>query len=395
MRRVTIQSELSALADFILSHKNEIINRFIEEVDLNPDIHPKGGLIYTYKQLVGHLPMIIETLSNVLQREQGDEMKLGESGASAIHGYIRWQQGFKLDELIGELSILGRLVLVDYLAMFAQRNPGFSGQVETIVRKIITILFANIMLSSVRQYVEETNLILQRTNEELRRVDESRLLFTRTVAHELTNLLNGIQGPAQLLEMGLDEATRQMMISMMRRNATDMKMLLQQLLDYSAMLAGHEQIQEASFEPQSLLDELISTFKPMADAKGLQFAAENESDLAVIVSDRLKIKQIASNLLSNAIKYTGKGRVSISFRLVDHERWAMIVKDTGVGIESHEIGRAFEEFQRIEPRANIRGTGLGLAITKRLVELLGGHIKVQSEVNRGSRFEVIFPLKKM
>ena len=84
-----------------------------------------------------------------------------------------------------------------------------------------------------------------------------------------------------------------------------------------------------------------------------------------------------------------------SFRPVDPERWAMIVKDTGVGIESHEIGRAFEEFQRIEPREDIRGTGLGLAITKRLVELLGGHIKVQSEVNRGSRFEVIFPLKKM
>jgi signal transduction histidine kinase len=266
MQRVTIQSELSALADFILSHKNEIINRFIEEVDLNPDIHPKGGLTYTYKQLVGHLPMIIEALSTVLQREQGDEMKLGENGASAIHGYIRWQQGFKLDELIGELSILGRLVLVDYLAMFAQRNPGFSGQAETIVRKIITILFANIMLSSVRQYVEESNLILQRTNEELRRVDESRLLFTRTVAHELTNLLNGIQGPVQLLEMSLDEATRQKMISMMRRNATDMKMLLQQLLDYSAMLAGHEQIQEASFEPQSLLDELISTFLKVTGA---------------------------------------------------------------------------------------------------------------------------------
>jgi len=110
-----------------------------------------------------------------------------------------------------------------------------------------------------------------------------------------------------------------------------------------------------------------------------------------VVSDRLQVKQSSGNLVTNAIKYTKAGSVTLSMRAAG-PAWQIIVEDTGVGIRAEDLKRVFTEFERVGFTAEIRGTGLGLAITQSLVELLHGRIEVESEVGKGSRFQVTLPL---
>ncbi|RYD81913.1 MAG: ATP-binding protein, partial [Verrucomicrobiaceae bacterium] len=142
---------------------------------------------------------------------------------------------------------------------------------------------------------------------------------------------------------------------------------------------------------QMLFEEVLYGYEPLAEAKRLHLEGSCDAALGNLISDELKIKQIASNLVSNALKYTVQGSVRLSFRTVDPHRWMIEVEDTGPGIPPHELERIFQEFHRVKETAHQQGTGLGLAITKRLVDLLGGQIRVESAVGMGSRFEVLLP----
>ena len=140
-----------------------------------------------------------------------------------------------------------------------------------------------------------------------------------------------------------------------------------------------------------LVDELVAHFQPAAELRSLAFEADYDPSLELVVGDPTKLRQISYNLLSNALKYTERGRVVLSVRAVDADRWALIVEDTGPGIAPEECGQIFSEYHRAADTAHLEGTGLGLSIVKRLVDLLRGEIHLESQLGRGSRFEVILP----
>jgi signal transduction histidine kinase len=142
---------------------------------------------------------------------------------------------------------------------------------------------------------------------------------------------------------------------------------------------------------RELCDELDTAYGTLAETMGLELKTECDPSLVTVESQRTKLVQIAANLLTNALKYTVEGRVHFWVRAVDETHWSLGVEDTGAGMAPQELERLFTEFHRAEKTAHLQGTGLGLAIVKRLVDLLGGEICVHSEVDKGSRFEVIFP----
>jgi signal transduction histidine kinase len=143
------------------------------------------------------------------------------------------------------------------------------------------------------------------------------------------------------------------------------------------------------------LDEVVQHVRGLAESKGLKMERNLDSGLPETVSgDPGRLKQIAINLLSNAIKFTEKGEVRIGVAKHARDAWRIEVTDTGPGIPSHLLETVFQEFRQVDSTTTRQhgGTGLGLAIVRRLALLMGGTVRVRSQVGEGSTFTVFLPL---
>ncbi|MEP6672981.1 MAG: HAMP domain-containing sensor histidine kinase [Chthoniobacter sp.] len=222
-------------------------------------------------------------------------------------------------------------------------------------------------------------------------MDASRFQLLRTAAHELRNLLNCAQLEIQGLSEQNDEASRAELLPVLARNLHQMNEILTDLLDFSMQAAGRRTLRIALLSSTEFVEELLLAFRTPATAKGLALTGECDLALCNLATDGTKLKQIAVNLLSNAIKYTDRGQVRFWLRAQGEFLWVFGVEDSGPGFDAQVRAQLFDEFYRAQQTADREGTGLGLPIVKRLVEMLGGRIRIESEPGRGSRFEVILP----
>jgi signal transduction histidine kinase len=155
---------------------------------------------------------------------------------------------------------------------------------------------------------------------------------------------------------------------------------------------------ELNPEPFALaqaIEEVCAVAKPLAQKKAMQIALHVASELGKVTLDQQKFKQVLYNLVSNAVKFTDEGgQVKILAEPMGADRFTLAVTDTGIGIKPEDTQRLFQEFEQMESGAARRyaGTGLGLALTRKMVELQGGVITVQSELGKGSTFTVVLPL---
>jgi signal transduction histidine kinase len=200
------------------------------------------------------------------------------------------------------------------------------------------------------------------------------------------NLLDGVTGPLTSKQssymIGIKESTERL------------ERLINDLLDLSVIEAGKASLKPTSFSMMSLLREVTETLKPMAEEKqiSLEFGSTNGHSLAW--ADRDKVTQVLTNLIGNAVKFTpnlGKVSMVVNSR---KDAWLQVsITDTGPGIPPEEAGKIFDEFyQMSQPgRDKSKGVGLGLAISKKLVEMHGGKIGVESVVGRGSSFSFTIP----
>jgi signal transduction histidine kinase len=394
-------------ADYLYCRREEITTAWLSAIRSNPHIPSAHEL--TRKQLTDHLPRLYEELCEYLKREPEAEEETVDSARK--HGEHRWNHGYRIDELVREIGVLRRIVLSSFVTEFAAGIKIFGGAEEITLRSAVDEFFSITMIASVRQYVEErehighaysaqlqeanarladANKHLSAHNEELQKVDSSRLRLTSMVAHEISNVLHGLSIAIQLLNTA-DPALSARGLKVAQRQITNMRALLDQLMDYSALLAGRRYLDLATLNGAELYEEWVAIYKPLATSKGLGFESIYDASLDGIISDRLALHQIASNLLSNAVKYTEQGEIRLSVSAVDADSWAIVVADTGIGIAADDQPYIFDEFQRFLGGRTIAGSGLGLAVTKGLVQLLKGTIRVTSELGKGSRFEVVVP----
>jgi signal transduction histidine kinase/CheY-like chemotaxis protein len=224
--------------------------------------------------------------------------------------------------------------------------------------------------------------------------------FLANMSHELRTPLNAIIG---LTEMMVNNAARfgtEKAIEPLRRVERAGKHLLDlinQVLDLSKIEAGKLDLNPETVNVQHLVDEVVGTARPMAEQNKSQLSVECAADIAPIVVDALRLRQILLNLLSNACKFTKGGEVSLRVTSVsiDSQPWLeFAVADTGIGMTPEQIGRLFEEFTQADQSTARRygGTGLGLAISRRLCRMMGGDVTVTSEPGKGSTFIVRLPL---
>jgi PAS domain S-box-containing protein len=226
--------------------------------------------------------------------------------------------------------------------------------------------------------------------------DQLKSAFLATMSHELRTPLNSIIGFTGILLQGLvgalnEEQTKQ--LGMVQRSARHLLDLINDVLDISKIEAGQIEIQAAPFSVDVAIQKCVETIAPLARKKGLELIAENVPSNCEIVSDRRRVEQILINLLNNAIKFTLEGEVRLESRVEDG--WLITsVKDTGIGIKAQDMDALFRPFRQIDSGITRQheGTGLGLSICRRLVEILGGTIGVESEWGRGSTFTFTLPL---
>ena len=218
--------------------------------------------------------------------------------------------------------------------------------------------------------------------------------FLAAMSHELRTPLNGLLGLAELLSLTTLDEEQTQYVQALHKSAISLRQLLDNVLDLSKLEADRLELESRPFDLGEELGSAAAVYRPLAEARGLYF--RTELDLAGgkdVKGDALRLRQILSNLLSNALKFTRSGGLTLacSTREVDDRTEARIsVSDTGAGISQDQLGKLFHSFAQAEASTarHYGGTGLGLAICRHLVEAMGGHIRVHSEVGVGSTFEI-------
>ncbi len=240
--------------------------------------------------------------------------------------------------------------------------------------------------------VKEKNTALERAN-------QLKSQFLANVTHELRTPLHSIISYGALLLEGFVEGSltteQEDHIQFMVRRAEDLSHLVDDMLDLSKIEADHIEVKPEPLELVAFLTEVVNQLKPIANSKELFLRLEMEKGLPLTMADSHRLRQVAINLVSNALKFTEKGGVTIRCQyLKTHEMLHISVSDTGIGISPAAIGYIFEAFRQADGSTTRRfgGTGLGLTIAKRLIELQGGEITVESVPGEGSTFSFTLPV---
>ena len=246
------------------------------------------------------------------------------------------------------------------------------------------------------------------THEQVRHLENVNRLkaeFLANCSHELRTPIHAIIGYAELLldsVYGPMTDEQEQTVGFIHENAQDLLDLVNNLLDLSRIESGRADLILQTFDLRDLVSELIGQLKPIADGKRIELNSSVLVEKPHIRTDRGKLKQILINLVGNAIKFTDQGSVTIGISAetkpiagapAHGSRFAISVQDTGTGIPANQLDKIFEKFYQVDSSVHRshEGTGLGLYIAKQLVDLLGGHIEIQSTLGQGTTATVSLP----
>ncbi|MEA2604667.1 MAG: hypothetical protein QOF89_5659 [Acidobacteriota bacterium] len=220
------------------------------------------------------------------------------------------------------------------------------------------------------------------------------------ISHEIRTPLNAIMGAAYLLEAPDLSPKQQKLVRILRSSSESLLHLINDILDFSKIEAGKVSLEERSLDLRHLVHEIVDNLQVKADEKSLTLEAHVDERVPDnILGDPIKIRQVLTNLLSNAIKFTAKGSVAVTLQVLERIPEAVSidfqVADTGIGIAPDRLPHIFDEFTQANYDIGLKygGTGLGLSISKKLVELHGSRVAVESELGRGTTFSFVLRLR--
>jgi PAS domain S-box-containing protein len=230
--------------------------------------------------------------------------------------------------------------------------------------------------------------------------DRAKSEFLAIVSHEIRTPINGVIGFAQILADSPLSPEQREQVAIIKSSGQALEKLIADILDLSKIEAGKIEIESAPFGLHKCVEDVIAFFQPRARSAGLNLTMRIETDVPVIVnSDEARLRQILTNLVGNALKFTERGRIDLALACVRGDpvslrdtrralRLFFSVTDTGIGIPADKISKLFKPFSQVDSSSERRrsGTGLGLIISKRLCELMGGSISVDSKAGQGTTF---------
>lgn len=235
---------------------------------------------------------------------------------------------------------------------------------------------------------------LEKLNQENSMLLRSKTMLLATVTHDLQTPLGSILGFSDLLKATPLDTVQKQYVSNISGSSDYILNLVNDLVDFSKLENNNIKIKKVAFNPKQLIETTFNTLKRNATDKDIVLLYEVEDTLDInVVSDPYRVKQVLTNLVTNAIKFTQKGHVKIVGKIAN-DTVVLEVSDTGIGISEEEQQHIFEEFTQAHPdiEKQFGGTGLGLTISKRIAELLGGSLSVESQLDSGSIFSFSIPL---
>ncbi len=293
-------------------------------------------------------------------------------------------------EIRAENVLLQKTTEADRLAKITYKRLS-----QFVISAVVLLFVALFVLFNYLRKARSVERALTNAREKAETLAHAKEQFAANVSHELRTPVNAIYGlTEQVLQQNLDSKIAEIM-TVIFKSAAHLKSIVNDTLDFSKIQSGKLITESESFSPYAIIEEVYQLFKYEATSKGieLKFVWDGENQI-VAIGDQLRLKQIIINLAGNAIKFTKEGEVTIKVKCSENSTHRIELQiqiiDTGIGIEEKKLHVAFDEYVQIEDRTGKKyhGTGLGLSIVKKLVELQGGKIKLESIQGFGTNVTV-------
>lgn len=358
----------------------------------------------SYQGILGEVGRLQGT-SSFDQVHPDDRVRVQQAFAQTVRTGLGHRLEYRLIDRLGEPRY------IESQASVIRDSQGAVAQVVVVSRDVTERRQADRAIrdlnASLEQRVAERTTELRLALTRAEAADRIKSTFLAAMSHELRTPLNSIIGFTGILLQGLagplnPEQNKQ--LGMVQGSARHLLALINDVLDISKIEAGQLEVRSSVFDLATSIERVTASVQPLADKKGLKLVTTLPEALPGLVSDQRRVEQILLNLLNNAIKFTDTGQVRLRVDTVDAFQAAphsppcagvrLRVTDTGIGIKRDDLAILFQPFRQIDTGLSRQheGTGLGLAICRRLVDLLGGTIAVDSTWQQGSEFTVVLPL---
>ena len=396
---VQVLEQQQAINDKITRQVPIIVQKSVQEQPQKPK---RKGFLGIFGKKEKPKPTVTTTMLRSLDRDMIAEQQ-AQSRRLSEHTDSLAARNAELNRLLqGLICQIDRKVQADLqkreteVATMRERSfiqiGGLTGFVLLLL--VISYIIIHRNVNRIKRYKQETtDLIgqLQQSIEQNEVLIASRKKAVHTITHELRTPLTAITGYAGLMQKDCNTDKIKVFVQNIRQSSDRMREMLNTLLDFFRLDNGKEQPNFSPCRISAITHILETEFTPIAMNKGLSLTVKNICD-AVVLTDKERIIQIGNNLLSNAIKFTDSGGVSLTADY-DNGILKIIVEDTGTGMTNEEQQRVFGAFERLSNAAAKDGFGLGLSIVQRIVTMLGGTIRLESEKGKGSRFTVEIPMQ--
>lgn len=424
--------QLGVLTEYLASRRKVILQAWRSAIEADPQLTTARAL--SRGQLNDHIPQVLDAFEHKLRsRPGGHEAQAADrltKKEEVKHGLHRWQQGYRLPELMREWGHL-QLCLFDELDAFAAAQPEIERSTMVEVAREMISLVNEAVSESCKQYermqqaeargrMGDLEAALASINE----IERRRAALIREAVHDLSGNVFSVTLAAKVLGTpDIADADREEFLLLLEKGVQSVSSMLGDLTELARLESGKETRVISPFDAGVLVTELGEANRPVADSRGLFLKVEGPSQLAV-EGDPAKVRRLLQNLLLNALKYTECGGVTLTLG-VENESWWLMVKDTGPGLqtgpraslvvglkeatasarESDEKAAAIQgevsnvlvptpgDSPTVAPSVSQPGEGIGLSIVKRLCELLDASLEVASSPDTGTTFRVVLPLR--
>lgn len=424
--------QFAAISGHLNGRRDLILKDWRKADRADPD--QTTGRSLTLGQFLDHIPEMLDAFELRLRSRPGGAdaraAAADEQDEGAKHGLHRWQQGYRLQELINECGHL-QLCLYQELSDIAAENPEIEPATAAEAQRLIMVLVNDIISESAGQYqrmqqAEAAGHVgdLRGALSTLHGIEQHRATLLHQAVHDLKSDVLGINIAATLLgQPTMAESERINSANYMQVAVQGLNTMLEELMELARLQAGQETRKIAEIDAALVLAELGAAHQPLASERRLDLRVQGSTRLKV-EGDAEKIRRLAKNLLVNALKYTPSGAVHLTWGK-EKETWWLMVKDTGPGMQSgpgsalvtgmqeatasakesdekaaaqhgqpsNVLPAPWDAGSGVTPSLHQPGEGIGLSIVKRLCELLDASIEIASSAATGTTFRVVFPLR--